>query len=466
MDKRAVAAVTTLAAMAGITVVAGSAPTPPAGRTVAPPGEAPPSAIARWRPLAAPVPAARAARRAQPAVGMPTDGVRYPVRRLPWSLRAATTAEVATAFPPRTVTGVCTDPARGAAGDPLSAARCGQIMWNNYRLTGTQTWLDQAVTQAEWLVARHRRHGDAWFHPRGAAGTYSGVVQGEALTLFARLAGTTAQPRWRTAAEATFAALLAPPQPGRPATSRVVGRRLWLDSSTDPAAALAGHLEALTGAYELWRVTADPRALRLLRAGLATVRGHVAGALPGTSAALAPHLLHLAHLTGLDVFSLLAARAWTGAPLADQRGTVVLRGTVTGWVLRGGRPVPAGSVRLARPAYPALGWRGPLPGATGTWLRVRGGPLRDRFVREDPRTAYVRGMLLPLDLHPAVTTALRPGTPLPRYDRGGLGAAVAHLGRRNVTLDRVATIDSTPYARLAPGQPYGGRWVALSGVSG
>ncbi|GGJ84452.1 hypothetical protein GCM10010123_12630 [Pilimelia anulata] len=467
MDKRAVAAVTTLAALAGITVVAGTAPTTPEP-AAAPPAEPPPSTIARWRPLAARAPV-RPVLAGQSTIALPTDGA-YPVRRLPWSRRSAVADRVTTAFPARTVTGVCTDPDLGPGGDALAAARCGQAMWNNHRLTGAQTWLDQAVVQGEWLLARHRGYGEAWFHPRTVRGTggrpsirYSGLVQGEALTLFARLAGTTAQPRWRAAAEGTFAALLVPPRPGRPATGTLRAGRLWLDAEPDPAAALERHIEALTGAYELWRVTADPRALRVVRAALSTVHGVLAADRGLATAALTPHLLYLAELTGRVGFGLAAARAWTGA--GGTGGTVLLRGAVPGYVLRGGRPVRAGTVRFSPAARVPLAWRGRVPGSAAVWLRVRGGPLRGRFVPELPGTAYVRGALAPLDLRPTVTVGVRKGTRLLAGGHAGVTAGGTARATARATIDRVATIGGTPCGRLAGGQPHAGRWIALSLVT-
>ncbi|HEX5741163.1 MAG TPA: hypothetical protein VFY17_06360 [Pilimelia sp.] len=466
MDKRAVTAVSALAAMAGITMATTGAP-PPAARPAPAAADPPPRAVAHWRPL--PVrPAVAGRTRAGAALALPGAGPTYPVRRMPWSRRAAAPPAVTHAFPPRTPTGVCADPRRPGTGEPLHAVRCGQAMWNNHRLTGDQAWLDRAVTQAEWLVARHRRHGAAWLHPqrvvdgRGRARlAYTGALHGEALTLFARLAGTTAQPRWRAAADGTFAALLLPPGGDRPVVSRVAGDRLWLDRGHDPGEALAGHLRALTGAYELWRLTADRRALQVVRAALATVHAHLRGAGADATAAVVPDLLHLADLTGHAGFRTAAARVWTQAPPAPLPGTVTLRGTVTGYRLRGGRPVAERRVRILPAAYPPLAWRGRLPGSTRVWLRVRGGPLRDLFVAEQPRTAYVRGLRQPLDLGAAVGVRLPAGTPLLRYSGGRLGEPVRTGGRRGVTVDRVATVNGAPYARLTAGQRDGGRWIAL-----
>ncbi|MDP9183710.1 MAG: hypothetical protein M3P04_13155, partial [Actinomycetota bacterium] len=105
---------------------------------------------------------------------------------------------------------------------PAAQARYGLALLESYRLTGDPHYLALAQAQADRLVSRRVIEAGAWFYPygydhRGPGGVvrkapwYSGLGQGQALSLLTRLATVTGSPVYRAAADLTFASLLVPP---------------------------------------------------------------------------------------------------------------------------------------------------------------------------------------------------------------------------------------------------------------
>jgi hypothetical protein len=109
---------------------------------------------------------------------------------------------------------------------------------------------------------------------------YSALSQGKGLGFFSRLWEHTGQDRWRRVADDILRTFSVPPSRTDPWVAFVDERGyLWLEEYPGggvPAQVLNGHITAVFGLYEYWRVFGSPLAERLLRGGLATVieRGH------------------------------------------------------------------------------------------------------------------------------------------------------------------------------------------------
>jgi uncharacterized protein YyaL (SSP411 family) len=106
---------------------------------------------------------------------------------------------------------------------PVAQASDGLDALNSYRLSEDRRYLDRALADADRLVNRKVVSDGAWYYPYPfdfalhgnlddmmVAPWFSGMAQGEALSLFVRLHQTTGAAEWRTAADATFASFSTP----------------------------------------------------------------------------------------------------------------------------------------------------------------------------------------------------------------------------------------------------------------
>ena len=168
---------------------------------------------------------------------------------------------------------------------PVAQAQYVVNMLRDNRLTGDPQYLAAAVANAERLLERAVTVDGALFFPYPfnwplfgdgalAAPWYSGMAQGIALAGFVRLFERTGETRWRTAADATFASFLVPKASGRPWVTTVDGDLLWFEEYpwSPPNHTFNGHVFALYGIYDYWRLTRDPLVEALVRGGLATAQ--------------------------------------------------------------------------------------------------------------------------------------------------------------------------------------------------
>ncbi len=151
---------------------------------------------------------------------------------------------------------------------------------------------------------------------------YSGMAQGEALSLLSQLAvqpevDAAAQRRYRAAAEATFRSLLQRPRGGRPWVSMVdASGYLWLQEyPNQPVSAsdytFNGHVFALLGLYDYHRLTGSRLAADLFD-GAATTALRYARVIrrPGSlSSYCVPHNVFREHYHSIHI-SLLRQLHW------------------------------------------------------------------------------------------------------------------------------------------------------------
>lgn len=177
---------------------------------------------------------------------------------------------------------------------PVAQAQYAILNLDSYRLTDDPVYLHRAERNAERLIDRRVESAGAWYYPYDfdfapsgdtteilRAPWFSAMAQGQALTVFVRLSEVTDDDRWRQAADATVISLEQKAEGSAPFTSWVDDRSLlWLDEYPRYPAELGervlnGHIFALYGLYDYWRVTGDARARNLFRGGLATLEATV-----------------------------------------------------------------------------------------------------------------------------------------------------------------------------------------------
>ncbi len=157
------------------------------------------------------------------------------------------------------------------------------LEWEN---TGDDVWLERAVRNAEELIDTHVEHDGAWWYQYDWPWTYidrtltepwwSGMAQGEALTVFSRLAAIQPEnPAWREAADRTFASF---PQRGsgnaHPWSTVIIDGYLWFEEyagDQPPLQVMNGHVFAIFGLYEYWLLTGDEHAAEYIDGGATTI---------------------------------------------------------------------------------------------------------------------------------------------------------------------------------------------------
>lgn len=167
---------------------------------------------------------------------------------------------------------------------PVAYAQYGISALLEYQSSGRQVWLDRALRHAERLVQMHTERGDAWHFPYLFDWTYTGKTldapwwsamgQGEALSLFVRVYEETGDPAWRTAADHTWLSLKQPRSAAEPWATMTDNGMLVFEEyagNLPPLKVLNGHMFALFGVYDYWRLTGDTDAIAYLDGAATTV---------------------------------------------------------------------------------------------------------------------------------------------------------------------------------------------------
>ncbi|MFA4895783.1 cell wall-binding repeat-containing protein [Microbacterium sp.] len=167
---------------------------------------------------------------------------------------------------------------------PVAYAQYGISALIEYQSTGDPIWLERTLRHAVRLEEMRTERGDAWYFPYLFDWTYaaknlyspwwSAMAQGEALSLFVRLYEETGDERWRSAADHTWLSLTQPRSAAEPwATMTDQGLLVFEEyaGNLPPLKVLNGHLFALFGVYDYWRLTGDPEAVAYLDGAATTV---------------------------------------------------------------------------------------------------------------------------------------------------------------------------------------------------
>lgn len=286
---------------------------------------------------------------------------------------------------------------------------------NTYRLTRDRFYLARARRQADRLIARRTEANGAWFHPYSfrwgslKRPWYSALGQGYSLMLFCRLYEVTGEPKYKVAADKTFASFLTK-GPSRKlwVVSVDAGHRMWLQEYTDKTAHATynGHMVAVFGLYDYYRMTSDERALELLRGGLTT--SMLAGpeyrqagwrslysirprytASPKYHEVIVRFYLEFFRLTGDVGFARLADTYEDDFAREIRPGRMAVRAgsyQAINYYSRKG-----GTMRVAKNTRLGVSHRRRILGKKGNWLRIASGPYRGRWIQERPGAVYYLG---------------------------------------------------------------------------
>jgi hypothetical protein len=176
----------------------------------------------------------------------------------------------------------------------VAQAQDGLYALSDHRLTGEARYLERAVLNAQRLIDRHVLVEDAWYYPypfdfllhgRGdfamRAPWFSGMAQGQVLSLFTRLNEVTGDQKWLDAAVATFNSFRYAPTQDLPSTVNIDSSGyLWLEEyprwpTSDSDRTLNGHVFSAFGLYDYHMRTGDPLARDLWNGALANTRWHL-----------------------------------------------------------------------------------------------------------------------------------------------------------------------------------------------
>lgn len=172
---------------------------------------------------------------------------------------------------------------------PVVYAQYGLTALIEYERTGAPMWLDRAVANADRLIDMRTESDGAWWYAYPFDWTYvdrtltapwwSGMAQGQALSLFSRLAELQPDEHWREAADATWASFEVPRSDDAPWFRVIDDGYLWFEEyagDQPPLLVLNGHLFAAFGLYDYFELTGDPQVAATFDAGATTILENLA----------------------------------------------------------------------------------------------------------------------------------------------------------------------------------------------
>ena len=170
------------------------------------------------------------------------------------------------------------------ADHPVAYAQYGISALLEYQKTGDKLWLDRAIRQGQQLIAIHTESNGSWWFPYRFPWTYydrtltapwySGMAQGQVLSLFVRLAEATGNNMWDNAADHTSTSFTQQHTATAPWASLEIDHHLYFEEyagSQPPLLVLNGHIFAMFGLYDYWRRTGNATVAGLIDGGATTV---------------------------------------------------------------------------------------------------------------------------------------------------------------------------------------------------
>jgi hypothetical protein len=387
---------------------------------------------------------------------------------------------------------------------PVNQARYGIDNLESYVVSHDRRYLNRAKAQAGRLMRRANKAGGAWYLPypfefklhneptdRMVPPWYSAMAQGYGVTLFVRLYEVTKDEKYRTAADRVFASFLRPRATAKPWTVWVdASDHLWLEEypGRSPDRTLNGHLFAIFGLWDYWRLTSDERAKTLFRGALTTVRDY----LPRLRAkkwisqyclthpavhAEGYHLIHIRLLRRLftlshDITFLRDAETFNADyPPPGVSGVVrFAAGAHQGVKFTAKGAVRSRkTVRLGKAASARTDQRIRIQGQPGLWYRITAGPFDGYFVREKYAVVALKGQSVEYTNspgRPATMTAHKTYTGLTFADDGTVVSRQKVAPAEDTSFDAVAVgwWNGREYLLAGTG-PLTGRWIHRATLS-
>jgi hypothetical protein len=214
--------------------------------------------------------------------------------------------------------------------NPIAIAQWGLANYNRFCQTGDETHWLKTVKAADWLTGNleENPHGlwvwnhnfDWEYRDTLKAPWYSGLAQGQGVSLLLRAHAHVRDPKYQRAAERAFVALTQPISKGG-ALFEDEEKNLWIEEYLvdPPTHILNGFIWALWGVFDYWLARADASAKEIFDRGVATLLHNLARfdirywslyELSGTRMKmLASPFYHQLHIAQLRVMSTLTADA-------------------------------------------------------------------------------------------------------------------------------------------------------------
>lgn len=384
---------------------------------------------------------------------------------------------------------------------PVNQARCALNMMRNYRLDPAPAYLDQAIANANRLVATSVTHRGGTFFPypfswnnpnrgRMVPPWFSAMAQGQALSTFVRLHEWTGDPVWLQRAHGVFASFKVPRGDGTPWVVGVEDGRLWLDEypSTPLDRVFNGHNFGMYGLYDYWRVTGSAEARLLVLGAIHSSwtmvpRLRVLGGISQYCLSQkcldhrvrnpAYHVTHIGQMrqihaiTGHWHFASTAEALAADRPVPTSGRAVLSSGTHAGYrfdaagigTLASSADLPSSTdYRYERRDVPG----GAVRPGNGIWLRLVEGPLAGLWVRESMRArplGFVDRLQFGVDRRVRVEAGRYVGR---TYGSDGAvtGSVEAMTGAMVWSYREYARINGAPSILLSSG-PLAGAWLTL-----
>jgi hypothetical protein len=170
--------------------------------------------------------------------------------------------------------------------NPIAIAQWGLANYKRFCETGENARLQKMLKSADWLVANLQKnpkglsvwnhHFDWEYRDTLRAPWYSGLAQGQGVSLLLRAHLLTANDKYRQAAQRAFVPLTMPIEQGGVLFEDE--KDLWIEEYlvTPPTHILNGFIWALWGVFDFWLATADPSARNIFDRGVETLLRNLA----------------------------------------------------------------------------------------------------------------------------------------------------------------------------------------------
>jgi hypothetical protein len=398
---------------------------------------------------------------------------------------------------------------------PVGQASRGLLMLNAYRVTHDRRYLSMALANASRLVATRTADTSvvsdgAWFYPHrypfllhGLASDampspwYSSMAQGEALSLFTRLAVVTGDTAWRSAADRTFASFLVPKRSTGPwVTEQDTDGHIWLEEFASPSGRPApdhtfnGHNFAAVGLYDYLELTGDTRAATLLDGALTSSlaripllrtpkwESHYCLRHPQI-VSNRYHRIHIEQMlwffrfTSDTRFARWADTLEADYPTETMKARLVLaRGTHVGRRLDPlGRSLGAVTVKLSRTAIVTMDKRKRVVNGGSIWYEITSGSLAGTWVPERPGFAFAYGAIVRIPYPVARTLAMPTPASAVSVVQVASSGALLHSGTitaaataSKFTFDARGTVNGVDRLHISVG-PWAGWWIDARAVA-
>ncbi len=171
--------------------------------------------------------------------------------------------------------------------NPIAIAQWGLANYNRCSRTGDDARLQKTLESADWLAANLEQnprglwvwnhHFDWEYRDTLRAPWYSGLAQGQGVSLLLRAHAQTGNDKYRQAAELAFVSLTKPIAQGgvlfQDENKEDEDQNLWIEEYLvdPPTHILNGFMWALWGVFDFWLARADPAAKKIFHRGAETL---------------------------------------------------------------------------------------------------------------------------------------------------------------------------------------------------